>query len=147
MVSEPTTFEQAVENPRALVLDDDSVIRRLLGRLLEPEGFEVLEVSTARAARDALTGVRFDLVLLDHDLPDGDGLSVCRAIRESELLNGMANGRRVPVIMLSGRAGGDDFARDADSAGVDLVLGKPFENHAVMAAARRLVADSAGRRR
>ena len=70
-----------MSKPTILVVDDEALIRWSLTERLKTEGYEVLEAETGQAALDTLAeGV--DLVLLDYRLPDTDGVSVLRKIKE-----------------------------------------------------------------
>ena len=67
--------------PRILVVDDEALIRWSLAERLKAEGYEVVEAETGRAALEKLPeGV--DLVLLDYRLPDTDGVTILRKIKE-----------------------------------------------------------------
>ena len=69
--------------PTVLVVDDEQLIRWSLNDRLAREGYRIVEADTARAALERhAEGV--DLVLLDYKLPDGDGLSVLKKIKEAD---------------------------------------------------------------
>jgi len=98
---------------RILLVEDDSRFATALTAALRRAGYEVHHVTTAAEAIAAPVG---DLVLLDLGLPDGDGLDVCRAIRQHS---------DVPIIVLSAR--GDERDRViALRGGADDYLVKPF---------------------
>ena len=65
-----------------LLIDDDRRLAEMVGRYLGQAGFSVQVQGTARAGLEALVERTPDLILLDLMLPDGDGLDVCRQIRQ-----------------------------------------------------------------
>ena len=81
-----------------LLIDDDRRLAEMVGRYLGQAGFSVQVQGTARAGLEALVERTPDLILLDLMLPDGDGLDVCRQIRQR---GGLA--ARVPILMLTAR--------------------------------------------
>ena len=99
-----------------LVVDDDLQLRRFLRTTLAGHYGAVVEAGTVAEAIDAIHRVRPALVLLDLGLPDGDGLSVFRAIPAEE---------RPPVIVLSARGQEGDKVAALD-AGAEDYLTKPF---------------------
>lgn len=101
-----------------LVVEDDGDARELLGGFLRQEGLEVLEAGTVRGALDVLTARDVDVVLLDVLLPDGTGLEVCNAVRQS------ARRASTSVIMLTALDGPADQAAGV-IAGADSYLTKP----------------------
>jgi two-component system KDP operon response regulator KdpE len=109
-----------------LVVDDDPHVRRFLRAALSGHGHAVIEATTVAEALAELALQTPAVVLLDLGLPDGDGLSVLRAIRPNS---------RVPVIVLSARGQeGDKIA--ALDAGADDYLTKPFGAGELMARIR-----------
>ncbi|MBI2999922.1 MAG: response regulator [Deltaproteobacteria bacterium] len=116
------------ETTTALIIDDETQIRRLLRLVLEAEGYRVLD---AESGRQGLTDValrRPDVVLLDLGLPDMDGLAVLQRLREWS---------RVPVLILSVRAEPEDKVAALD-AGADDYVTKPFESAELLARLRAI---------
>ena len=82
---------------RALVVDDEPVIRQLLEVVLGDFGFQVSTVPDLRSARERTALENFDLLMIDKNLPDGSGLELCQALREAKtdckfvVMSGYAN--------------------------------------------------------
>lgn len=102
-----------------LVIEDDSSIRSMIRDLLAPEGHRLLEADGAQVGMHLFRSRKPDLVLLDVELPDGNGREVCRKMRASESLGA------TPVIMLTGQAKLADKLSGFD-VGVDQYLTKPI---------------------
>ena len=101
-----------------LLVEDDPGIARFMTRGLAAEGWSIDWRPTIRAARAALETSRdYTTAVLDLGLPDGDGLDLCRALRES--------GDDLPILMLTARGALDDRL-DGFRAGADDYLPKPF---------------------
>lgn len=109
----------AAERP-VLIVDDDPALRATLTEQLTVDGeFSTAEASSIAEA-DALLAepsARFDAVILDVGLPDGDGRDYCVQLRR--------RGHRMPVIMLTGSAAETDVVRGLD-AGANDYIAKPF---------------------
>ncbi|QEA37899.1 response regulator [Pistricoccus aurantiacus] len=118
---------------RLLVVEDNPLIARSLERALSPLG-NIVEVFATRCnALAALRHDRFDLILLDLGLPDGDGLDVLKALRE--------RGDMTPVLILTARDGIDDRVSGLD-LGADDYLAKPFSLAELEARVRALLRRS-----
>ncbi|HEX4649448.1 MAG TPA: response regulator, partial [Steroidobacteraceae bacterium] len=90
-----------------LLVEDNSVNRRLAEIVLTRRGHAVTPVDSGATALEALRGRRFDLVLMDVQMPGMDGIETTRAIRESEQQDGV----RVPIIALTAHAMAEDRER------------------------------------
>lgn len=100
-----------------LVVDDDERIRELLKKFLMRNGFLVTAARDAGHARRILSGLDFDLIVLDVMMPGEDGLSLTRSLRDT---------RTTPILLLTAR--GETEHRIAGlEAGADDYLAKPFE--------------------
>ncbi|HJW14054.1 MAG TPA: response regulator transcription factor [Thermoanaerobaculia bacterium] len=115
---------------RALVLEDDIRLRSLVVRTLTRVGLACDEASRIEEAEELIDLHRYDLLVLDRRLPDGDGLDVCRHARKK----GFANS----VLVLTAR---DDPESTVEglSEGADDYLGKPFDLAVLAARARALL--------
>jgi two-component system, OmpR family, response regulator MprA len=115
---------------RILVVDDDLAVCRSIDRALRLEGYEVDTVASGGEALEAVASNSPDALVLDLQLPDLDGLSVCRRIREA--------GDDIPILMLTARHGIDDRVQGLD-AGADDYLVKPFALEELLARLRALL--------
>jgi len=105
-------------NNRILAVDDDADILKVLKANLELHNYEVVTADTWKMAQEVLSLSQPDLILLDVMLPDGDGIEICR-----ELRNELA---QVPIIMLTARDKISDKVMGLESGADDYVV-KPFE--------------------
>lgn len=116
-----------------LAVDDDIDTRSIVRRVLTREGMSVTDVGTGEEALTAVTRSRFDLVLLDLDLPDISGLEVLERLRVIDPL--------IVVVMLTGASGESDRVRGLVTGADDYIV-KPFSVHElaarVMAQGRRV---------
>ena len=122
---------------RILVVDDEPQIRRVLRATLTAQGYEVSDARNGEDALAALRNSRFDLVLLDMNMPGIGGVETCRQIRE---------GSEVAIIMLTVHDTEQDKVAALD-AGADDYVTKPFGMQELLArirAAMRRVPASAG---
>jgi two-component system, OmpR family, phosphate regulon response regulator OmpR len=113
--AKPSTLPD--DAPHLLVVDDDRRIRDLLSRFLAGEGYRVSTAETAADARTKLTGLSFDLLILDVMMPGESGFDLAKAIR------GKSN---VPILMLTARDAAESRIKGLEM-GADDYLSKPFE--------------------
>ena len=100
-----------------LIVDDDQRIRELLQKYLMRNGFMVSIAQDSAHAKRLLKGIAFDMIVLDIMMPDQDGLSLTRELRESI---------DTPILLLTARNEVEDRISGLE-AGADDYLPKPFE--------------------
>jgi len=125
---------------RVLAAEDNAANRKVIQVLLEPFGIDLTLVENGRLAVESYAMGRFDLVLMDAQMPVLDGMGAVREIRAIEA----ANGRRTPIYMLTANVFEEDVARYGE-AGADAVLAKPIslpDLAACVAAVRAAQEDS-----
>jgi two-component system, OmpR family, response regulator len=120
---------------RLLVVEDEPNIRELLSTSLRFAGFEVHTAGDGASALKLAESERPDLLVLDVMLPDMDGFSVTRRLREQ--------GRLVPVVFLTARDGTDDKVTGLTVGGDDYVT-KPFSLEEVVARIRAVLRRTRG---
>ncbi|HZP18985.1 MAG TPA: response regulator [Bauldia sp.] len=103
--------------PHLLVIDDDSRIRSLLARYLGGQGFRVTSAANAEEARRRLSGLTFDMLIVDVMMPGENGMDLTRGLRAS---------MNVPILMLTARAEIENRIRGLEY-GADDYLAKPFD--------------------
>jgi DNA-binding response OmpR family regulator len=114
---------------RVLIVEDERKISAYVRRGLEEQGYAVDVAYTGGEALDWIDAVTFDLIILDIMLPEVDGLTVCRTLRQRDI--------RTPILMLTARDAVDDRVAGLD-AGADDYLVKPFAIKELLARLRAL---------
>jgi len=127
---------------RLLVVEDEEDLAEGLRVGLARTGYAVDVALDAAEAYDRLTVHEYDLMLLDVNLPDGDGFTLCRSLRNGDVDTPGDGDLR--VLMLTARGGLDDRVRGLDE-GADDYLVKPFALAELLARVRALLRrDTAG---
>ena len=106
-----------MDDAHLLIVDDDERIRSLLATFLKRNGFLVNTARDAAHARRLLSGLEFDLLVLDVMMPGEDGISLCRDLRQSLV---------TPILLLTAKSETEDRIAGLE-AGADDYLAKPFE--------------------
>jgi CheY-like chemotaxis protein len=122
---------------RVLLAEDNAVNALLASVLLRKVGHHVTHVVTGRKALDALALNEFDLILMDVQMPEMDGMEATAEIRRSEA----RTRRHIPIVAFTAHAMAEDRKRFLD-AGADGYLTKPFspeQLHAVIESLRPLI--------
>ena len=120
-----------------LVVEDEPKIVEVLALYLEREGYQALAAGDGRTALDAFRRKQPDLVILDLNLPEMDGLELCRQIRKESSL---------PIIMLTARDEETDKLIGLE-LGADDYVTKPFSPREVIARVRAVLRRTAASRR
>ncbi|MEM9517826.1 MAG: response regulator transcription factor [Actinomycetota bacterium] len=113
--------------PKILIAEDDRRVRESLERALTLEGYDVVTAGDGARALELHTDEPADLLLLDVSMPNADGLSVCRRIRD--------RGDDTPVLMLTARHEVQDRVAGLDAGADDYVV-KPFALEELLARLR-----------
>ena len=118
---------------RVLVVDDDEDTSYILALYLEREGWRVSRVPSLHEARSELAHERYDVLVTDLNLPDGDGMSLLEPSRPHNL--------RAALLV----TGVSDWSgsRDQETSGFDGFLVKPFDGKQMVSLIRRLLAQPA----
>jgi DNA-binding response OmpR family regulator len=112
-----------------LVVDDDARILRMIKRILELEGYQVIKASDGEAALKVFDDEDPELVLLDIMMPGMDGYTVCQRIREFS---------PVPIIMVTAKSNDEEKVKGLD-AGADDYITKPFSSEELVARVRAVL--------
>jgi len=104
---------------RVFVIDDDQIVRRLAGAILERGGHEVVSLEDGQAALNALEHSTPDIIVTDLMMPRMDGFELLRRLRAD------ARWSELPVIVLTARVTAGDL-KQAGQVGVSYFLTKPF---------------------
>ncbi len=120
---------------RLLLVEDNARLCELVRQALAADGFAVDVAQTLRAAEEFLERTAYDLIVLDLGLPDGDGLTLIKALR--------ARAQAVPILVMTARSGLDDRILGLD-LGADDYLVKPFATGELAARCRALLRRPGG---
>ncbi len=119
---------------KILIIEDDKDLAAVTADMLGSYGYEVKTAAGCEEAFECLTHEQFQLLLMDINLPDGTGFTVCRELRKVS---------RVPVIFASARTGEDDKIKGLDMGGDDY-LAKPYSLRELLARVNALIRRTYG---
>lgn len=125
------------QDTHLLVVDDDDRIRDLLKRYLSRNGFRVSIAADAAEARRLMSGLTFDLLVLDVMMPGEDGFELTKSLRAVD---------DVPIILLTARGEASDRINGL-SLGADDYLAKPFEPEELVLRIKSILKRQAARPR
>lgn len=115
-----------------LYIEDNLTIRERVSRGLRESGFAVTEICNSKQARHAFENLRFDLVLLDLLLPDGNGIELLKELRRGK-------NAQLPLIIISALGEDIDERISGLDAGADDYLAKPFSVKELIARIRAVM--------
>ncbi len=117
-VLSPCDRKEAASTSRLLIVDDDAYLRATLRQQLAVEGFsEIFEVGVVADLDNVLANANPDLILLDVQMPDGNGIDICQRLRR--------NGFAKPIVMLTAKGAEDDIVRGLEAGANDYIT-KPL---------------------
>ncbi len=142
-----STIRQQPEQPRQigqkklhlLLADDEKINRILAAELLKKQGWQVTEAENGRQVLEAIAAQNFDLVLMDLEMPEIDGLEATRLLREKE----KNTNRHLPIVAITAHAVAG-YREQCLAAGMDEYLSKPFELEKMLEVITRLVPKANG---
>lgn len=117
---------------RILVVDDSSSFRQVVSLALVREGYEVVDACDGVDALTKLDGSKFNLIISDVNMPNMDGITLVRKIKE------LAPYRFTPICMLTTESG-QDRKMEGKAAGAKAWIVKPFQPPQLIAAVSKLV--------
>jgi PleD family two-component response regulator len=120
----------AVSTRRILVVDDDDFSQKMIGRILEREGYEVACAESGTEAFSLVRKVRPSLILMDYMLPDQDGVEITRKLKQWE------DYASIPIIMLTGMSSRDTVISSLAAGAVDF-MAKPIKSSVLLAKIRK----------
>nr|WP_297350943.1 response regulator [uncultured Caldimonas sp.] len=115
-----------------MIVDDSSSLRQVVGIALKSAGYEVIEAADGKAALGKLTGQKINLIISDVNMPNLDGISLVRAVKQ------MPAYKFTPIVMLT-TENQDSKKREGQEAGAKAWVVKPFKPEQLLAAVQKLV--------
>ena len=115
---------------RVLIIDDEADFRKLIEQILEKEGFVVLSAGDAQSGMKTAAQSHPDLILLDWNLPDKDGVFVCRALKADAATSD------IPIIMLTVRGRETDVVVGLEVGAADYISKRALRPRELVARVR-----------
>lgn len=115
-----------------MIVDDSASIRQVVAITLRGAGYQVIEACDGRDALAKLTGDKINLVISDVNMPNMDGISFVKALKQNPRY------KFTPVIMLTTEAGQDKMA-EGKAAGAKAWIVKPFQPPQMLDAVAKLI--------
>ena len=112
--------------PTIMIVDDSLTVRKITGRLLAREGYNVLTAKDGVDAMEQLQEAMPDVMLVDIEMPRMDGFDLTRNVRADSRL------KRIPIVMITSRTA-EKHRNYAREIGVNVYLGKPYQEEELLA--------------
>ncbi|MEP6739062.1 MAG: response regulator [Caldimonas sp.] len=122
----PSVARQEHARPVVLLVEDDEFSHQLVASMLDSENLELVFEADGAAALERIRSVASDLILMDVMLPGSDGVEITMQLKAEPDLAG------IPVVMLTGEARRETFARSIGAGAADFIV-KPFTREALVA--------------
>jgi CheY-like chemotaxis protein len=134
LAADEPAAERSGAGPRVLLAEDNAINQRLAQEILRQHGFEVKVVENGHEAVAAVEKESFDLILMDLEMPELDGLGATKEIRRREL----SSGRHIPIVAVTAHAM-SGVQQTCQEAGMDGYLTKPFKRAELIELMRGLI--------
>ncbi len=118
-----------------LIVDDSATIRKLLAYILKKKNYVIAEAEDGIDAMEKLSHIQVDLVIVDLNMPNMDGIEFVRNLRDNYYY------MDTPIIMLAATKD-DKLKKDAFDAGVNMFLNKPVQPNVLLYKVESLLQDS-----
>lgn len=116
-----------VTDAKILIVEDEPQINRLIELVLQSDGFyKIKKAYDGKAALDLINSYKPNLILMDIMLPELDGFSLCRLVKEDNNLS------HIPIIMLTAKNMEEDVLKGFENGAIDYIS-KPFSNKILLA--------------
>lgn len=119
---------------KILIIDDDEALSDIMKEMLEDYDYQVEQAFSVDESFEILTDKKYDLILLDINLPDGDGFEICNELRKVST---------VPIIFASAKTSEDDRVRGFEEGGDDY-LPKPYSMKELLVRVNALIRRTYG---
>jgi CheY-like chemotaxis protein len=124
-----------------LVAEDNAINQKVISAVLRRQGWSITLALNGAEAWERFRDQRFDLILMDVQMPEMDGLEATRLIREEETLR--ASGDRIPILALTAHASHAQH-EECIAVGMDGILTKPISVPALLREIRTAIRKNAG---
>ena len=128
--------ESKIAAKKILIVDDNSISRRLIRQQLETENYEIYEASNGDEAVTAAETIdKIDLIILDIMMPEKDGYQTCKELKSNYKT------KDTPVVMCTAKSSAEYYYRAKNFGAVDYIV-KPCEKNELISTVKKYLKDS-----